>query len=139
MHTTRVFASAGLTGRASSAEKNSASVPARPNAIQHLFLSSTNYFQLSFCYRLDVNKYPAGANTFPLYATLPANITLLGRRFNFRGHYFKFCFNSAWLLGLTHFSTFAGSQNLDTKQTCKRAKILLTLLRNPTYADCYSL
>lgn len=29
----------------------------------------------------------------------------------------------------THFSTFTGSQNLDTKPTCKRAKILQTLLR----------
>jgi hypothetical protein len=38
---------------------------------------------------------------------------------------FSKCFNSQRFFADTHFSTFAGSQNLDTDLTCKSAKILL--------------
>ena len=43
--------------------------------------------------------------------------------------YFKFVLILNASFALTHFSTFTGTQNLDTNPTCKRAKILQTLLR----------
>lgn len=48
-----------------------------------------------------------------LYVTLPANISLLIRQAKLQH-------------ATAHFGTFASAQNLDTKPTCKRAKILPT-------------